>query len=55
MNEGWVDQNDARIYGELYWLKLRSKAGPLYDPADARSIADPIVYQEAEINILGHP
>jgi hypothetical protein len=55
MNEGWVDHNDARIYGELYWLHLRAKGGALYDPADARSIADPMVIQEAEINILGHP
>lgn len=55
MFEGPVDQNAARIYGELYWLHLRAKGGALYDPADARSIADPIVIQEAEINILGHP
>ena len=55
MNEGPVDLNDLRIYGELYWLQLRSIGGPLYDPADPRSIDDPIVYREAEINILGHP
>ncbi|MDX8126804.1 SpvB/TcaC N-terminal domain-containing protein [Methylomonas sp. OY6] len=55
MNEGPVDLSDLRIYGELYWLQLRYIGGPLYDPADPRSIADPIVYREAEINILGHP
>jgi hypothetical protein len=55
MFEGPVDQNAGRIYGELYWLHLRAKGGALYDPADARSIADPAVIQEAEINILGHP
>lgn len=54
MFEGPVDQNSSRIYGELYWLHLRAKGGALYDPADARSIADPTVIQEAEINILGH-